>query len=242
MNTDLELFQDSPYEYNGVKVPRVTHILHEMLHSDSLMNWAHRMGKAGSDIDNIKNIAADKGTIVHSMCEFFLRYRLYPYNCSEIEIPHKFKRDCLNAFSSFVMWISNLDRNGLFWKPLMLEQPLICELFGGTMDCLLEVAGKIYIIDFKTSNFLNCNYCLQLAAYRYMLRLLYGIEVDGCLLLRLEKKRRNEFPEEMMFDMHNPDELEFMKQCEAMFLNIANAYWQRAIVEQQYKCLTGNRF
>ena len=34
----------------------------------------------------------------------------------------------------------------------------------------------------------------------------------------------------------------FMNNCEAMFLNIAEAYWQRAITEAQYKCITGKRF
>lgn len=242
MSTELELFEDSPYVFNGVKVPRVTHILHEMLHAESLVSWAHRMGKFGNDVEAIKNIAADKGTIVHSMCEFFLRYRVSPLNHPEIDMPMKYKRDCLNAFSSFMCWINNINENGLFWRPLMLEQPLVCDMFGGTMDCLLEIDSKVYLIDFKTSNFLNCNYCLQLAAYRYMLRILYGIEVDGCLVLRLEKKRRNEFPEEMMFNMHNEDDRQFMNDCEALFLNIAQAYWQRIAVERQYKCLTGNRF
>ena len=73
---NIELFPDSPYKYGEFNVPRVTHILSEMLHEESLMNWAYKMGKVGQDIEEIKDNAADKGTIVHSMCECYLRYRM----------------------------------------------------------------------------------------------------------------------------------------------------------------------
>ena len=234
----VELFPDSPYEYGGSKVPRVTHILSEMLHEDALMDWAQKMGSCGRDIEDIKQIAADKGSVVHSMCEYFLRYRMI------MPIPDDItggmKKECKNAFDSFLLWIENIHTNH-FYKPIALEMPLSCDLFGGTLDALLEIDGRIYLIDFKTSNFLNYKYCLQVAAYRYMLKL-NGIEPDGCCILRLEKRRRNCFPEEMFFDLHNDEMRNFMDNCEAMFLNIAQAYWQRVYTEMQYKHITGKRF
>lgn len=238
MMNNIELFPDSPYSYGGSKVPRVTHILSEMLHEEALMEWAQKMGSVGANIEDIKQVAADKGSIVHSMCEYYLRYRMIlpiPDNISP-----KMKKECKNAFDSFVLWIENVHANH-FYKPLALESTLVCDKFGGTLDALLQINDRIYLIDFKTSNFLNYKYCLQVAAYRYMLRL-NGIEVDGCCILRLEKKRRNCFPEEMFFDLHNDEMTNFMNNCEAMFLNIAEAYWQRAITEAQYKCITGKRF
>ena len=239
MYNNIELFPDSPYSYGGSNVPRVTHILSEMLHEDALMGWAYKMGTMGRDIDDIKDDAADKGSIVHAMCEYFLRYRMF------MQIPdgtpYRARRECQNAFNSFLLWIDNINNNHM-WKPLVLEEPLICELFGGTMDALLQIDDGIYLIDFKTSNFLNYKYCLQVAAYRYMLRVTRGIEVDGCCVLRLEKRKKNCFPEEMFFDLHDKEMKSFMDNCEAMFINIANGYWQRAQTEAQYKCITGKRF
>jgi len=235
----VDLFPDSPYSYGGSHVPRVTHILSEMLHEDALMDWAYKMGKVGQNIDKIKDNAADKGTIVHSMCEYFLRYRMIP-SVPE-DLPSKPYRECQNAFDSFMLWITNVNNN-YPWKVLALEDPLVCNKFGGTMDALLEIDGRIYLIDFKTSNYLNYKYCLQIAAYRYMLRITRGIEVDGCCVLRLEKKKRNCFPEEMFFDLHDNEMKNFMDNCEAMFLSVAEAYWQRAQTEVQYKCITGKRF
>ena len=236
---NIDLFPDSPYVYGGSHVPRVTHILSEMLHEEALMDWAFKMGKVGQDINTIKDHAADKGTIVHSMCEYFLRYRMIP-SVPE-DLPYMPKRECQNAFNSFMLWISNINANHM-WRVLALEEPLVCDKFGGTMDALLEIDGRIYLIDFKTSNFLNYKYCLQVAAYRYMLRITRGIEVDGCCVLRLEKKKKNCFPEEMFFDLHDKEMKSFMDNCEAMFLNTAEAYWQRAQTESQYKCITGKRF
>ena len=76
--SDLELFADSPYTYNGVHVPRVTEILGSMLTEEYLMYWAQKMGRYGKNIDDLRDSAADKGTIVHSFCEEFLRYRYLP--------------------------------------------------------------------------------------------------------------------------------------------------------------------
>jgi hypothetical protein len=44
-----------------------------------------------------------------------------------------------------------------------------------------------------------------------------------------------------MFDCHNETMLDFMNQCEQMFMNITHAYWDRIMVETQYKRLTGMR-
>lgn len=233
--SDLELFVESPYTYNGVHVPRVTEILGSMLTEEYLMYWAQKMGRIHKDIDTMRDTAADKGSIVHEMCENFLRYRMLP---NFDAVPQIFRKQCRNAFDGFLIWINNLEANGHFWKPLMLEVPVVNELYGGTLDCLMQIDDKIYLLDFKTSNQLSWKYCLQVAAYRKSLRELHGIVVDGCCVLRFDKYSRT-FPEEMMYDCHDRIMGDFMDQCEALFVNIAQAYWQRAQVEREYKRLTG---
>jgi hypothetical protein len=236
INMTDDIFITSPYEYQGYHVPRVTEILSKMVSEDYLMYWAQKMGRAGKDIDELRDSAADKGTIVHGFCENFLRYRMLP---DFSILPYEHRRMCTNAFYGFMLWMDNINNN-YHWKPLMIEQSISCDLYGGTLDALLEIGGKKYLIDFKTSNYISWKYTLQLAAYRRALREVYGIDVDGCCILRMEKYKKTH-PEEMMFNLDDPQMRSYMDTCEALFVNLAMSYWQRNAVENEYKNITGMR-
>lgn len=232
-----DLFIGSPYQYNGRCVPRVTEILSAMLHEEYLLDWAEKMGSIHKSRADILENAADKGTIVHDACELFLRTR-WAVNFDDLDRDKNTKRQCKNAFNSFLNWIYNLDKN-YFWKPVMIEHPLITPYFGGKLDALLEIGGKLYLIDFKTSNQLSYKYILQVAAYRYALRTIYNICPDGCCILRLDKYHTNSFPEELMLDINDPMVAPFVDECEHMFLDITSAYYDRMYVERYYKSITG---
>ena len=60
------------------------------------------------------------------------------------------------------------------FRVIETEKQLVCPYFGGTLDCLAEIDGRIYIIDFKTSNHITYKYFLQLAAYKYMIENYYN--------------------------------------------------------------------
>lgn len=234
-------FGDTPYYFNGKPVPRVTHILSSMLHEEYLMDWAEKMGRIKQNRNVILQNAADIGNEVHGMCENFLRYRMVPIFKN---IPGSYSRNSKqckirNAFEGFMMWINNLDNNCI-WKPLMMEVPLINELYGGTLDALIEIDGKIYIVDFKTSNQMSYKYILQVIAYRKTLKDIYGINTDGCIVLRLEKYKKC-FPEELVLDLTKPDVLEFAGYCENMFMSLVYSYYNRMIVENYYKYCTGGK-
>lgn len=229
----IELFEDSPYIYNGMHVPRVTEILGKMLAEDYLMKWAHKMGSIHKDMDAVRDAAADTGTLVHKIIEDFLRYRMLPdFNL----VPGNHRRLCRNCFDGFLLWITNIENCGLFWRPLLIEHTIVTPLYGGTLDLLIEIGGRNYLIDFKTSHQMSWKYCLQLAAYWSAL----SMPVDGCMVIRFNKYKPC-FPEEMVFDFDNNDMYEFIKSCSALFTNIASAYWGRASVEFNYKNITGLR-
>jgi hypothetical protein len=114
----------------------------------------------------------------------------------------------------------------------MQEHKLICPWFGGTLDLLIEIDGKIYLLDFKTSNHPSYKYFLQLAAYRYILKYYYGIEIYGCGIIKLNKKVI-EF-EEYIIDKSNQDYEEFMNLCERTFLSLVYAYANRVLTERSY--------
>ena len=120
-------------------------------------------------------------------------------------------------------------------KVLMEEQQLVCPWFGGTLDLLIEIYGKVYLLDFKTSNYPSYKYFLQLSAYRYILKYYHNIEIDGCGIIKLNKKCIKF--EEFIIDKSNPDYESFMNQCETTFLSLVYAYINRYQVESYYNKL-----
>lgn len=113
---------------------------------------------------------------------------------------------------------------------MLQEHTLVCKYFGGTLDLLLEIDGKIYLVDFKTSNHSSYKHFLQLAAYRYMLRETEGINVNGCIILMLDKK--SDMFIEHILDFENIDHLNYIDQCQESFLSLVYAYYQR--IQNQY--------
>lgn len=222
-------FEESPYIYHTDYVPRVTSILSDMLHEDYLMKWANYMGRIKHQ-DHIKYTekAANIGTIVHSAIEHYLKNISNTYLDS---IDDKFTRDsCNNAFLSFKRWWSIISQHQ--YRILMQEQPLVCKYYGGTLDALIEINGRIYIVDFKTSNHFNYKYYLQTAAYRRLLYYNYNIIIDGIIILRLSKI--NVSFEEQVLDFSKNEDLIFINDCEKCFLSLVYAYYNRNIVQHKY--------
>lgn len=220
---------DTIYLYNNIPVPRVTKILDAMLHEDSLMGWSNYIGLYKKEkYKDILERAANIGSTVHESIERHIQYN------EPLDI-NKIKSDYINevqsAYYAFSSYWDILCNNNV--KVLMQEQKLVCKYFGGTLDLLVEINGKIYLIDFKTSNHLNYKYFYQLAAYRYMLRLNYNIEIDGCIVLMLSKTT-GQF-EENILHMSIPEHKQYLDICEQTFLSLVYGYYNREYSYQMYK-------
>ena len=206
---DLDVIkeEDSLYVYNGTKVPRVTSILSRMIHNDYLMDWANSLGFRKKKYREALQEAADIGTCTHEAIENFLSN-----NQEDVQI----------TFVGFKMWWDNLLKNNTV-DILGTEQKIVCQWFGGTYDALLKINGKIYLVDWKTSNHVTSNYFLQLSAYRFILYTIYNINIDGCIVLQLNKKEPgfNEF----VLDFSNIDHFNFINQCEKTFLSLVYGYY-----------------
>lgn len=224
------VIKGSDYAYNGIIVPRVTTILSAMLHEDGLMEWSNYIGLYKRlKYRDVLNEAAEKGTIVHNSIEDYITNSsvlkidtIEPMYQSEVEM----------AYQSFIKWwdILALSHNV---QVIMQEQQLVCQWFGGTLDLLISVDDKIYLIDFKTSNHLSYKYLLQLAAYRYMLRVIHGIEIDAVEVVRLDKNEV--YYENFVLDLHTPEDLELMNHCEVCFASLVNGYYERKFIEENFK-------
>lgn len=82
------------------------------------------------------------------------------------------------------------------FKPevMQCEQNYISPELGwaGTVDRIIRLNGKTYLIDIKTSNAIYQTDWLQLAAYRRLVEVVDGISFDGVGILLLNAKTRTE--------------------------------------------------
>lgn len=202
---------------DGVIVPRVTEILSTMIHKDALMYWANKLGFRNISYSSALETAANIGTKAHKAIEVFLKEKLQDRS----NIP----------FLGFMQWY-NIIRNKSQIDIIYVEHRLVSDYFGGTLDCLLSIDGKIFLVDFKTSNHIQYSYFLQLAAYRYMLRL-EGIEVNGVIVLKLEKDEVG-FTEYSL-DFSNSNHLDFMNHCEATFFSLVYGFYNINKTEEWFK-------
>lgn len=83
------------------------------------------------------------GTEVHAMVEKFLKGE-------DVEMEKPMENvDAYNAFTAFVKWFGEVKP-----KVLNVEEVVYSDQYeyAGTYDCMLEIEGKVYLCDLKTSN------------------------------------------------------------------------------------------
>lgn len=222
-------FEDTIYEYCGSKVPRVTHILSTMLHEEYLMGWANFVGRIKHmDHTIVADEAANIGSYTHKFIEEFLKFNRDP----DLEtIPRQYRSKVYNAFGAFIRWWKVISAHNA--EILMVEEPLVCKYYGGTCDLLIKIDGKIYLVDFKTSNHLSYKYHLQAAAYRRVLYTEKNILIDGVIILQLSKV--NSVFHEQMLKLDNYEDLVYMNNCDQCFMSLVYGYYNRLRVETLYK-------
>ena len=217
---------DSNYTYNGIVVPRVTKIISKCIHSDSLMYWANSLGFKHQSYKKTLEEAANIGSHTHDNIDNFLSNE--NYEAEESSMPHQ----SYNAYQSFLKWFYTVSSIANV-KVIFHEKTLTCKYFGGTLDGLYEINGKIYLVDYKTSKHITFKYILQLAAYRYILERYHNIKIDGVGILLLNKFKIK--TEEYILDLSIQQNEDFMRQCEQTFLSLVYAYYNRLYTEELYK-------
>jgi len=166
----------------GNRVPSVTTILAKWgANKNSLMYWAWREGKEGRELYEKK--AADIGTLAHLMIEDDIK------GTNEVKL-EKFPVDIVEpakqAFENFLTWKKQTD-----FKPIETEVSLVSEAhqFGGTIDCVATVSGKLTIVDWKTGADIYEDNIVQLAAYEKLWEENFPTnQTDGFHILRTGKE------------------------------------------------------
>lgn len=141
---------------DGVKVPSVTTVLSRFKESGGLVHWAWALGKEGKDYRDVRDDAANAGTMAHDAVECWIKNEPIVFVGTE-DVCAKAKK----SFEAFVEWAQQTQL-----KVTHTEVALISERykFGGTLDAML-IRGKRSLGDWKTSNKVYPEYLIQVAAY-----------------------------------------------------------------------------
>ena len=210
----------SRYESGGKGVPSVTEIL-GYIDNQGLIDWANAIGRRGQNNKDVAAKAARYGTATHSAIENYLKEG---YDTGFLDN---------SSFKAFLKWWNGINS---CHKVVILgqEEALVTELFAGTYDLLVSIDGKIYMIDFKTSNHVNYKYFMQLAAYRYLIYRLKGISIDGVIILQLGKGPNAGFTE-FPLDFNIPDHYNFIENCMNAFVGALYTYHNAEPLKDQFK-------
>jgi hypothetical protein len=186
---------------DGKKIPSVTTCL-KIKDPGALIFWAYKTGRdhgilegrgepapvglyEGSDVLAI-------GTAVHAMCESWVKggdpqaVLTEALDAKTVVDRDAFKRQASSAYSAFEFWC-----RGTQLEIIDCEVQVISEAhrYGGTLDFIGRLAGKLVLGDFKTSNGVYPEMLCQLAAYAKAYEECTGSKIDGGYhLLRFSKE------------------------------------------------------
>lgn len=219
---DFDIKPDKKLYINdeGKMVPRVTDILSKCIFESGLMQWANSLGFKHIGYTRELNRTADLGTKAHTAIEHF-------FKTGEMDIKNI-------SFMAFIKWWSYIKEKNIV-ELIASEMKLVCKYFGGTLDALIKINDKIFLVDFKTSNHITYKHMLQLAAYRYMLYITKGINIDGCIILQLNKE--SDIYQEYVLDFTVDSHYAFIEDCARCFLSLVYSYYNLIYIQQQYKMI-----
>ena len=169
---------DRHYDVNDEKLPSVTTILQatqDAEKAESLQRWAQKVGQ--SEAERIKNVAAKRGTAMHSYLETYIQ------GGKVLDL-----RDVGREASGMAKTIIDKgfkDLEEIWGSEVTLFYP---NLYAGATDLCGIYQGRESIIDFKQSNKPKReewikDYKLQMVAYAMAHNCVYGTDIDQGVIL-----------------------------------------------------------
>ena len=167
---------------NDVYVPSVTTILQAYPKDASYFQWIKNVGE---DADTIRDEAGRRGTVVHELTEKY-------DNGEEVQLINDsgyvgYKLSEWAMFERYVDYSTRF-KPDVAYSEINIVDPKLG--FAGTIDRVIEINGKVTMIDIKTSNSIYESYWLQLAAYKKLFENNIGKKIDQIAILWLNAKTR----------------------------------------------------
>jgi len=177
---------------DGTRVPSVTTAL-GVLNKPALLQWAWQCGIDGLDYREVRDNAADIGTLAHYLILCHLKGEqpnTEDYSAADIDKAE-------NCLIKYYDWEKE---NPI--EAVMVETPLVSEQyrFGGTIDCLARLNDELILIDHKTGKGIYPEMFYQLAAYRQLL-LENGHAITSARILRIGRDDSEGFEQRVMTDL-----------------------------------------
>lgn len=174
---------DSSHYYwvEGKFMPSVTRILDE----GAPMPFGLKqflLNNTPESAEEIKNIAGDFGSKMHDVYEKLLQGHEIDLFKDHPQIRAK------RHIASFAQWFADFQPE----NPASEQQVASLKYqYAGTLDCLCEKDGEIWLIDFKTSAGIYWSYECQVVAYKQAVEETFGIKVDHCAILRTGTRHKS---------------------------------------------------
>lgn len=211
------------YMFNSKGVPRVTSIIKGCISKDYLLSWAAKLGYR-SYISEM-NKASVIGTKTHTRIEHYLTTgNDLPV---ENDIMPVYMSNVLTAYENFKSWLDRLKNRGYNLDVLFIEKPVVCEYYGGTIDCIAAINGANYILDFKTSKKISYEYILQVCAYMIIVNSGYCPDIphiDGIGIIRIDKDEKGKF-EDLFLNSFIPYQSTLLQSYMKAFMSLLSSYY-----------------
>lgn len=222
------------YDYKGIGVPRVTRILDQCVNKEFLIQWAAKLGKQKYFYE--KNKATTIGSRTHELIEEYLTTGRFNENIF-YKIPPSLKKNVSIAFNNFKEWMDGLANNGFFISDIIaMEKVVTCPYFGGTVDCICRINGKVYLVDFKTSKKISPEYLLQVAAYTWIINSGYVEnlpKIDGIGIIRIDKETKGKY-EDLFLNFNIPWQFDIINKFTMDFGVLLNSYYTILSMEREF--------
>lgn len=159
INNRVELLDNRFYEFNGALYPSVTTILDAYPKGAAFFEW---LKMAGEKADEIRDSFGKRGSVVHQLTEQYDK---------ELPVSLMFEGTPQYTSLEWAMFERYIEFSERFTPEIIAIESNYAspELgFGGTLDRIIKMNGKVMLIDIKTSNYLHNHYWLQMAAYKQL--------------------------------------------------------------------------
>ena len=163
---------------DGTLVPGVTTALNTLA-KPALIPWAWRLGVAGIEMNAYRDGLAVIGTLAHSLILATLGGMppdFDDYTINEVKAASV-------ALEKFTAWMA-----GHKVEVVAVEQQVISEAhrFGGTLDLLARVNGRVTVLDLKTSGTIYVEHLAQVSGYA-LAAIESGTDVEAVAVLSLPR-------------------------------------------------------
>lgn len=172
-------------------VPSVTWICGHYPKGIGFYKWLAEKG--WDEAEAIKNAAGNKGSKVHQAIGMYLTGerikiddKFLNHDTNQMEEMAVEEYDCL---ISFVSWYGTLKNPKILASEITVFNDV--EGYAGTVDCLMEIDGELWLIDFKTSQNVWPEYEIQVSAYKHATLPIKGTPKVGILQIGYRKNGKN---------------------------------------------------